>query len=70
MNNQPLNTPITFLSDINKRGRKRDDSSFPKKSAAAPTITVSLPKKTCQTQLHVVFLECLSEGRVRKKRGK
>jgi len=45
MNNQPPNTPITFFSDINKRGRKRDDSSFPKKSAAAPTITVSLPKK-------------------------
>jgi hypothetical protein len=59
------------MSDLNKRGRKRDDSSSLQKSAVAPAVTVSLPqRKTYQTQLHVVFLECLSEGRIREKRGK
>jgi len=59
------------MSDLNKRGRKRDDSSSLQKSAVAPAVIVSLPqRKTYQTQLHVVFLECLSEGRIREKRGK
>jgi hypothetical protein len=45
INNQPLKNPITFISDINIRGRERDDSSFPPKPAETPAVTVSLPQR-------------------------
>jgi len=40
------------MSDINIRGREKDDSSFPSKPAETPAVTVSLPqRKPYQTYL-------------------
>jgi hypothetical protein len=57
------------MRDINTRGRKKDDSSFPLKGQPAALVaTISLfPKQNPTTQLHALFFNIEEERRLREK---
>jgi hypothetical protein len=68
--NQPPKHPILFMSDINTRGRKRDDSSSPPKADNNHSCCSSplSKEKLNQTNMHVISLSVWVKGELEKIR--